>query len=524
MNKGLIGNAITLLAMAVAWGQLLWFLHYNWSSESSYNYGWVVPPLALLLLVPRLREASERPKAPNTSLGLNWSFIAIGLLEFVFSRVLIEVNPFWRLPLWSGACSLIFATWAWIRLRWGLAAGRASIFPLCFSLTMVPWPSMVEKHIINALTELVTRVSVEALQIIGHPAERMGNIIQMGSVTVGVEEACSGIKSLQALSMIALFVGAYWGLKVSGRSLLLLAAICLTLLFNLGRSITLSLLVVNGGQEVFDQWHDTVGYIALGLGLICLFYLGSKLPVAENPAPSEPKGSPRNWNSLARGPASLALVFALVPFFVSELWYRDLAELEDSKRIDWTVDLYGVATPNLQTETLPIHPRIEDILGFDYGHHLSIKEVEQERPAELWYYGFTGESKSKSLMAYGHSPTICMTASGALMQSRLEPLRVDLGALEIPFQHYSFRLPNGQMSQVFWCLWDDLHRGETESVDGASRLAQFKSVFSRQRSLQRKVALLGVPVNDPEQGRLIATKLVRDLFLLKQGDKTFRYK
>lgn len=521
MKSRLTGSTILFIAMALAWGQMLWFLHYNWSSESSYNYGWVVPPLALLLLIPRLKQ--NACDIEKSAAGINWSLIGIGLIGFVCSRILIEVNPFWRLPLWSGACSLILATWAWIRLQRGPAIARASLFPLFFSLTMVPWPSMVQKHIINALTELVTRVSVETLQLIGHPAERLGNIIQMGSTIVGVEEACSGIKSLQALGMIALFVGAYWGIRLSGRLILLLAAISLTLLFNLARSITLSLLVVNGGQDLFDAWHDTVGYIALGLGLVCLFYLGSKFPISEEAAQATPPAKPR-LPSLSSGLASTTLLLAMVPFFISELWYRDNAATDIDKRIDWTVDLHGVASDKLQTQSLPIHPRVEETLGFDYGHHLAVKQAEEAFSAELWYYGFTGESKSKSLMAYGHSPNICMAASGAVMQDQLGPLRVDLGAFEIPFQHFTFLLPDGRKSQVFWCLWDDLYRGETESVAGRSRFAQFKSVFSRQRSLKRKIALLGIPVEDAAEGRAVATELIRDLFLLKQGDKTFRYK
>ncbi len=508
--------------MALAWGQFLWFLHYNWSSESSYNYGWLVPALTALLLWPHLQNRAPSPAPPSL-----WSqFIIVGsLIGFALARLLIEVNPFWRLPLWMAALALIVGSWALMRTLFDKQAARKSLFPLFFSLSMVPWPTLIENRIIDVLTDIVTKVSVESLQVLGHPAEQLGNLIQIGTTTVGVEEACSGIKSLQALGMMALFVGAFWGLRVSGRVALLISAVILTSLFNLARTLTLSLLVLNGGQILFDEWHDTVGYIALGLGLIALFALGSKLPGA----PIEPKAadtdskSLRSLPSISKTLSIVCLALAALPFFISELWYQD-NEQGDTERIDWTVDLQAYAAPDIETEALPIPDRVRAILGFDYGHHLAIEEALLSKPAELWYYGFTGESKSKSLMAYGHSPTICMSASGAIMREKLEPLRIDLGALEIPFQHYSFQLPNGQMSQVFWCLWDDLHRGETESVDGASRLAQFQSFFERKRSLQRKIALLGIPGASPEKAREDATRIVRSLFLLEQNGETFRYR
>ncbi|MBC2606278.1 exosortase/archaeosortase family protein [Pelagicoccus albus] len=519
-----LATKLLLLSLALAWGQFLWFLHYSWSSASSYNYGWLVPPLTALLLWPRLQEGTRRNASSNAPGSLISAIIFAGLLVFVMARLLIEVNPFWRLPLWLGATTLIASSWATIYRLFGAKTAASSLFPLLFSLTMVPWPSLVEKRVVNSLTTLVTHVSVESLQILGNPAEQMGNLIQIGSTVVGVEEACSGIKSLQALSMMALFVGAFWGLKVSGRILLVAAAVLLTILFNLARSLTLSLLVLNGGQNLFDKWHDTVGYIALGLGLGTLFLIGSKLPSSiQKPDGASNEVSKPMPLRLSPSLAGISLAIALLPFFISEFWYQD-EENQSNEQVDWIVDLDAYASPEITTDQQTIPPRVEEILGFDYGHHLTLQDANLKRPAELWYYGFTGESKSKSLQAYSHTPSICMSGLGAVMEDRMETLSVDLGALVIPFQHFSFRLPNGEMSQVFWCLWDDLHQGATESIEGHPRLAQFSAFFERKRSLKRKIALLGIPSDDPQLARQEATRLVRSLFLLQKDGETFRYR
>lgn len=516
-NKGLW---LATLGLTGLWVQLIWFLRYSWAPESSYNYGWLVPPLTALLLYLRLKE-TPRIEALSSSAAKTASIVLIFLclVGFLVARLLIEVNPFWRLPLWLGAGCLVVASIATLALSGGWALARKATYPLLFSLTMVPWPSFIEKSVINAFTTLVTHVSVISLQFLGHPAEQFGNIIQVGELSVGVEEACSGIKSLQGLGMMALFVGAFWKLLLPGRIGLIIWAIAITTFFNLARSLTLSLIVINGGQSTFDEWHDTVGYAAFGFGLVALFFIGSRMQ-SKPESPAKLSGKAPLTFPFKTGIA--ITVLALAPWLITEVWYGGERE-QEGRGVDWIVDTQGFATDQFEIQSLPIHERITEILGYDYGYHLAVLKNNQRFAAEIWHYGYTGESKSNSLGAYAHSPTICMTASGATLKTKNDPLIVDLGALAIPFQHYVFRLPNGQSSQVFWCLWDDLFQGKTETIEGRDRLAQFASAFERQRSFKRKVALLGLPGENQAEARKEVTKIVRELFLLQKDGKTFRF-
>lgn len=517
-----IGLWLALAGLSLLWAQLLWFLRHSWSPESSYNYGWLVPPLALLLLTLRVKEANSiQPLKPSPTRSLLFAAIFVCFLTFVLARLLIEVNPFWRLPLWLGTLSLIAASLATTYIAAGAELLRKAAFPLLFLLTMVPWPAFFERQVINAFTSLVTIVAVESLRVLGHPAEQLGNIIQVGSLSVGVEEACSGIKSLQGLGMIALFIGAFWRLTPLGRISLLLLSAVITVLFNLARSLTLSLLLINEGQGKFDQWHDTIGYTAFGLGLLVLFIAASRIRSIDTP-----KSAPLKTKApLIRFPPSTGIaiqLLALAPWAITELWYDDKQSTQDDK-VDWVVDVQGAATPSVEIQDLPIHSRIEELLGYDYGYHVAALIPQRSLAVELWHYGYTGESKTNSLGAYGHSPTVCMTASGATLKYRNAPLLVDLGAMEIPFQHFVFRLPDGKTSQVFWCLWDDLYHGETGEIEGRSRTAQFISAFKRQRSFRRKVALLGIQDEDSARARTEIKYLIRELFLLQRNGKTFRF-
>jgi hypothetical protein len=49
--------------------------------------------------------------------------------------------------------------------------------------------------------------AVEVLGWVGVPAAEQGNLIEIAAGTVNVNEACSGVRSLQSSFMAALFLG-----------------------------------------------------------------------------------------------------------------------------------------------------------------------------------------------------------------------------------------------------------------------------------------------------------------------------
>ncbi|MDQ8183720.1 exosortase/archaeosortase family protein [Pelagicoccus sp. SDUM812005] len=513
---------IAVAGVGVLWLQFLAYLRYNWSPESSYNYGWLVPPLAILLLYTRVQEPHPAGKDQQHIRRTHTSYLilAIAILLFALSCIAIELNPYWRLPLWIAGIALVTASLTVPFQAGGFPLVRKSAFPLVFALTMIPWPRGFEKSVIDTFTGFVTNVSVASLQIIGQPAEKFGHIIQIGATSVGVEEACSGIRSLQGLAMLALFIGGFLNLKTSGRIWLLALSLCLAIFFNLIRSVTLSLIAINGGDESFDSWHDKLGYLAFGIGLLTLLGVASQMSTkrrAVSPLPAAAKpGLPAHYSYAT-------LAFAFAPILIVKTWYAEPPQ-DDASKTSWIVDVEGYATDAVDVVKLPIHKRIEEALGYDYGHHFAATNSRNNIATEVWYYGYHEDSKGKSLSAYGHSPLFCMTASGASLLEKQSPLLVDLGALTIPFHHFVFRLPNGQQSQVFWCLWDDLLKGAPESATSQFRLSQLYSVLERKRSFKRKVALLGVPTDDPILARNEIRTLARDLFLLQKDDKTFRFR
>ena len=114
---------------------------------------------------------------------------------------------------------------------------------------------------------VVTATNVFSLNLLGIPALQRGNVIEIASGLIGIEEACSGVRSLQATLMISLFLGELYAFNVPRRVLLVLLGGLLAFLCNLVRTAILVWIGVNRGIDAIHSWHDPAGFSIL---IVCL--------------------------------------------------------------------------------------------------------------------------------------------------------------------------------------------------------------------------------------------------------------
>src|SRR2546426_5805987 len=86
-----------------------------------------------------------------------------------------------------------------------------------------------------------------------------GGAITLRTGVVGITEACSGIRSLQAGIMFGLAMGEWFLLRPVRRVVLLVLAIVLALTTNLARTLALSLQAEWHGVDSLDRVHDFIG-------------------------------------------------------------------------------------------------------------------------------------------------------------------------------------------------------------------------------------------------------------------------
>ena len=137
----------------------------------------------------------------------------------------------------------------------------------------MPWPSLLESPFIQGLTRAGYGVTTELLGWLGIPAIPHGNVIEVATGVVGIDEACSGIRSFQATLMISLFLGEFYGWRYSPHRSFL-AGLVLAFLFNLVRMSLLVWVAAHKGIAAIASWHDPAGVTILVACFFSLWWLG----------------------------------------------------------------------------------------------------------------------------------------------------------------------------------------------------------------------------------------------------------
>ena len=159
------------------------------------------------------------------------------------------------------------------------------LFPALIWLISAPLVSVIETNIRVFLLTKVTILVFSIFDILGYELERQGNVLILPEGQVGVEEACSGIRSLTACLFAGSFLASVFLDRIWKKVLLVCAAMCFAVLTNLIRSLFLTLWAYhNGSQAIDDHWtlplfgdigsvHDVTGFAILGLTCIGLLFL-----------------------------------------------------------------------------------------------------------------------------------------------------------------------------------------------------------------------------------------------------------
>ena len=365
-------------------------------------------------------------------------------------RLFLGAYPLLPALLWALGLVFIGHALGLAMLLGGSRAMRALAMPVVLVLTGLPWPSLVENTVILPLREMLATVTVEVLNAVGVPSLANGTVIQMPGGTVGVDEACGGMRSLQASIMIALFVGEVVLLGWRRRLILLAVAVATAVAGNLFRVGILTCAAHTGGETRLHAWHDPTGYLVLVCTLLVVGWLGWRWGGgADVLAPS----SPGNWTKKPRlDSAKLVWVMAALVIVASvevsvRHWYG--AKIENlAEQSEWGV-AWPVRADGYHED--PLGDSGRDLLRADAYAAASWKAADGSARSAYFIEWRTGQ-KARFVPVL-HNPEICLSMLGSKLVGRFEAPAVRVGRFELPFTGYEF-LREGQTSHVFSILWD----------------------------------------------------------------------
>ncbi len=320
-----------LLVAVAFWAFISWDQSHWWSTKEDYGFGWLVPAFVGYVIHDRwgrIREAAAACGAVDSPRASGW---VAGLLNlFLYGAMmggaaLFLLGAFYRagagasdaatFAITVGAAALLLpllfvnspeaptvrrgASWredARVRLV------SLFVFPVCVWVISAPMISAVENQLNLFLLRKVTNVVFFVFDVLGLPIEQQGNVLVLPPLAdgkpnqVGVEDACSGIRSLTACLFAGSFLGAVFLDKLWKKIALVAAAMCFAVFTNLLRGLFLTSWAYNFGHEAIEGFvHDAAGYAVLGLtvvGLLCLLPLFSlKISFGDDEHEAEPDGA-----------------------------------------------------------------------------------------------------------------------------------------------------------------------------------------------------------------------------------------
>jgi exosortase len=484
------------------WFWLFYHLHDEWMLNERYNYGWAVPFLALFLFVLRWRTRPEPGKTPTSRfliVASGWLLLAL-LLPI---RVVEEANPDWRLLSWILAGVVV----AFSLLSLAQLGGRSWLlhfaFPVCFPLVAVPWPVQFENSVVQMMTRAVAYTAVEIAGWAGIGAHQLGNVIQLRNGFVGVDEACSGVKTLQAGIMVALVLGELLRVPRWRRLALILLGCGWIFVCNVFRATTLVIVAANSGLEALARWHDLIGTAALFCGMAGLLFLAWVWKTDSAPE----QGASRIPTGSGTAPAQLIpLVWLALVFGASELWYR-CHERQLLERPPWQARW---PTANETTRQMPIPETTRVILHYD-----DASSAAWEDPAGVRWWSFFARWKPQRAalqLVRSHSPEICLPAIGRTFLVERPRLTVTARPMPLEFRAYEFE-QQGRPLFVFVCIQEDrlAASSATQAEEWSIRGRVLAAIHGKRNLGQRLLEIAVTGLDDFGRAKELVTKTVSQI-------------
>lgn len=233
----------------------------EWQNDPDYSVGRLVPLVALYWVWEKrraLRTCRIRPCWWALSLLLlAQATRTFGLLFFY------ESVERYALVLTVAGLVMLVAGWqVFWRLRWVLA----------FLLLMVPLPGRVHNAVAGPLQRSAATSTAFALEVIGADVARQGNVLSLGPQTsVGVAEACSGLRMLTAFVIVASVFAFSVNRPRWQRIVLIVSSIPIAIACNVIRLVVTVLLYAATSSSVAERFfHDCAGITMMPLAVVIL--------------------------------------------------------------------------------------------------------------------------------------------------------------------------------------------------------------------------------------------------------------
>lgn len=452
-------NLGLLLALLATLTGLLWP---HWSNNPDLSHSFFMPLIFGLLIKEGLTNAPKRYLASSPFKTAGIALLLFLGLATVAMGGLYAASVGWNhslvaFVLTGGAVLLLFASLLvfsdqsirFVPFNWPLFTA-IGLWTLC-----APLPPGTYSRLTLNLQLMVTQNVLTALNFLGIAASRQGNIIELATTSVGVEEACSGVRSLISCVFAGIVFSALLVRQTWARIVLIVLAVPLALGMNFLRSLVLTMLA-NEGVDISGTWHDATGFAVLGVtatvlgGLAVLFDSGDKAKSASQTDLTPSAQSPRGLTTLLL--SGLGTVTALALFF-----YVATRPTPDSKP---PPNLWEILPENADGWLTTTSSDLYQFSGILQTENLAERTYKRRVDGQLVqltvYLAFWQAGQSSVSQVAMHTPDACWPGAGWIaLPENNQRIKLTINDRVLPpAEARKFRNGNYPQFVWFWHLYD----------------------------------------------------------------------
>jgi len=407
MNAWPIHPKLLVWALALLEVWLLVFIQLSreWKWNPQYQFGFIVPFLGLYLVKDRIGNIRFSESVPS----VKWSALAILLplsCFLIFGEMLRQHDPLWRFTSFT----TVIGASVFTLTAGGVIFGRS--WPVLFlpffvlMMTAVPWPNTIEEQVTNQLLSWVVLNTVFLLNLGGVAASQIGNAIQISTGVVGIDNACSGIQSLQAGLMASIFLTFFFRLGLKKSIFLLVTVLALAVGFNFLRTLALVVITHHHPDNGLERFHDSIG-----LTITVLLFLSSALiawKMSDKKA-AEPVGIDLQVKRFL--PIPLAAPFLLLPIlaWLGLLYLTQNVQTRKTETPEWILQT-ALLPAGWKARPLPFDPVEKSKLRWDSAEGYQVQSADGLK-VEVFHF-YWGKNNKLPSSAFIHPPEVCMPSQG----------------------------------------------------------------------------------------------------------------
>jgi exosortase len=236
--------------LAACYAPVLYRLISQWYDDPDMGHGFFVPVIAGYIAWQNRGQLAGIAPKPNWWGAVIMAWAAIQLYIATLGA-----------ELFLARTSLVISIIGAVLLLGGVYYLRVFAFPLFLLFFMVPIPTVIYNALTFPLQLRASEAAEWAIDALGIPIIREGNVLILASQTLNVVEACSGIRSLLTLTFLSLVYG-YWAEKrIWVRVMLFVSTIPIAILANAGRVTLTGVFSEIDPKLAEGLFHEAEGWV-----------------------------------------------------------------------------------------------------------------------------------------------------------------------------------------------------------------------------------------------------------------------